>query len=342
VTGGDLPSGSVDWSVPDVGLSDESCTLAADPSGTSSSCSVLVTPTQTGNQSDLPVTGDYGGDDNYEASTGGGNSPGSTIPAVQITATAPKTTNTALEGSNNASFVVTLSRPASVTTTVDYQSANGSGSDGLKEADGDYAKTSGTLMFTPGVTTKTVNVKVFADIHVRVDGEVDLVLSSPAGATFADSTVPESRSLSWLRPHAPTGTRLTVANDVHPHLEVGDVYETVHGRILIRHYGDKRYSVLHGGEKIYVGDDLLVDADHGRATAVIQFLIGGIAVIDNTVGPGHWHINDARDVTHEYESSVDSYAEVLRQKIRILYDISQEKTTRYDCTPNGGFMSIKG
>ena len=57
-------------------------------------------------------------------------------------------------------FIVTLSRAASNTVTVDYATA-----DGTATAGQDYETASGTLVFAPGKTQKTVHVTVLDDAH---------------------------------------------------------------------------------------------------------------------------------------------------------------------------------
>ena len=79
-------------------------------------------------------------------------------------------------------FVVSLSRAASGTVTVDYATADGSATAGA-----DYTSASGVLTFSAGQTTKTVPVTVLDDDHDD-DGETfTLRLSNAAGARIADS-----------------------------------------------------------------------------------------------------------------------------------------------------------
>ena len=57
--------------------------------------------------------------------------------------------------SNRRAKHSTLSGPSSQTVTVDYATSNGTA-----VAPADYASTSGTLTFDPGVTSRTVEVAV--------------------------------------------------------------------------------------------------------------------------------------------------------------------------------------
>ena len=78
-------------------------------------------------------------------------------------------------------FVVTLSRAASGTVSVDYATADGSATAGE-----DYTATSGTLTFAAGETTKSVSVPLLDDV-VNDGGETfTLTLSNPAGAWIED------------------------------------------------------------------------------------------------------------------------------------------------------------
>ena len=78
-------------------------------------------------------------------------------------------------------FTVTLSRAASSTVTVDYATV-----DGTATAGADYRATSGTLTFTAGDTSKTINVAVLDDSHDEARETLAVTLSNAAGARIAD------------------------------------------------------------------------------------------------------------------------------------------------------------
>ena len=82
-------------------------------------------------------------------------------------------------------FVVTLSRQRSAATTVDYATANATGT-GAATAGVDYTAASGTLTFAAGETTKTVSVAVLDDGHDEGEETLTLTLSNPVGARIAD------------------------------------------------------------------------------------------------------------------------------------------------------------
>ena len=90
--------------------------------------------------------------------------------------------DTVTEG-GTASFEVTMAQSAK-TVTVQYAT-----SDGTAQQPGDYTSTSGTLTFTPGQTTKTIDVVTKADDLDEQDGETFTVtLSAPTNATLGTAT----------------------------------------------------------------------------------------------------------------------------------------------------------
>ncbi|MBI4657808.1 MAG: immunoglobulin domain-containing protein, partial [Verrucomicrobia bacterium] len=85
-------------------------------------------------------------------------------------------------GSVNAVFTVTLSAASSHAVRTSFATWDGSAT-----ADsGDYAVNSGTLIFAPGETSKTVTVQVIGDSAVEPDETFSVSLSNPVGATIAD------------------------------------------------------------------------------------------------------------------------------------------------------------
>ncbi len=84
-------------------------------------------------------------------------------------------------GTTNAVLAVTLSGPATQSTTVNYATANGTATAGS-----DYTAQSGNLTFTTGQTSKTITVLVNGDTAVEPTETFVVNLSSPVGATLAD------------------------------------------------------------------------------------------------------------------------------------------------------------
>ena len=96
-------------------------------------------------------------------------------------------------------FVVSLSRAASGTVTVDYATADGTATEG-----DDYTRTEGTLTFAAGQTSKTVAVPVLDDAHDDGGETLTLVLSNAVGARIRDGeavgTIENSDAIpkAWL------------------------------------------------------------------------------------------------------------------------------------------------
>ena len=93
---------------------------------------------------------------------------------------------TALEGDSAegtlAQLVVRLSAPSGQTVSVTYRAQNDTAA-----APGDYEPVTGTLTFEPGETLKTVQVRVRGDTTDEPDETLNVFLSAPQHATFADS-----------------------------------------------------------------------------------------------------------------------------------------------------------
>src|SRR5688500_3890543 len=91
-----------------------------------------------------------------------------------------------LEGKNGTTsftFTVQLSAAAASTVSVNFATANGTAAAGS-----DYTATSGTLVFNPGETTRSVTVVVNGD-RARVGDETFTVnLSGATGATIFDAS----------------------------------------------------------------------------------------------------------------------------------------------------------
>lgn len=88
--------------------------------------------------------------------------------------------------SGQANFVVdvTLSAPATTAVSVNYATANGTGS-GAATAGSDYQSTTGMLTFAPGQTKLQVSVPVLGDTTVEANEAFSVKLSAPTGATLA-------------------------------------------------------------------------------------------------------------------------------------------------------------
>jgi len=89
-------------------------------------------------------------------------------------------------GTKNAMFTVTLSQATSLVVTVGYQTQPGSTQPAT--AGTDYQTASGTLTFSSGQTTKTVNISVFGDTAQESNEEFDVDLSSSTNGTITTGT----------------------------------------------------------------------------------------------------------------------------------------------------------
>ena len=107
-----------------------------------------------------------------------------------------------------AAFTVTLSSSSEVPVTVSYETI-----DGTATAGADYTTTSGTLSFTPGQTTKRVEVQTLQDTDQEGAESFTVRLSGATGATLTDGVA--------------TGTIFD--DDDRPSLRIGDARETEGG-----------------------------------------------------------------------------------------------------------------
>jgi hypothetical protein len=103
-----------------------------------------------------------------------------TAPELRIS---DRTVTEGNSGSVTAKFRVDLSSPSAGTTTVNYQTADGSA-----KAPGDYATTTGTLTFAPGDTTEFADVPVNGDTIDENNETYRVTLSNPTGAEIIDDT----------------------------------------------------------------------------------------------------------------------------------------------------------
>jgi hypothetical protein len=107
-------------------------------------------------------------------------------------------------GTTPFTFTVTLSAASASTVSVDFATA-----DGTATSPSDYAATSGTLTFAPGVTSRTITVNVVGDTTVEPNETFTVNLSNPSSATIATAT----------------GTGTIVNDDVAsgPTITIGDI-----------------------------------------------------------------------------------------------------------------------
>jgi len=85
-------------------------------------------------------------------------------------------------GTTTATFTVTKSGATALAASVDHVTA-----DATATATLDYVATSGTLSFTPGDATKTIDVTVNGDLVDEIHETFRVNLSNPSNATIADA-----------------------------------------------------------------------------------------------------------------------------------------------------------
>jgi Calx-beta domain/RTX calcium-binding nonapeptide repeat (4 copies) len=86
-------------------------------------------------------------------------------------------------GTKSMSLTITLATATPVRVSVVYATA-----DGTATAGSDYTATSGTLVFAPGQTSKTVAVPILGDTGYESDETFSVTLSNPVNATLGTAT----------------------------------------------------------------------------------------------------------------------------------------------------------
>jgi len=120
--------------------------------------------------------------------------------------------NQSTTGTTVAACVVTLSAPSTQTVTVQYTTSGGTASPTT-----DYVPTSGTLTFSPGETSKTVDVTLrkgsSSDNHLNE--YFYFILSDATNATISTSGASKSQETVWIQ--GALATNLTVVGTTVPH-----------------------------------------------------------------------------------------------------------------------------
>jgi hypothetical protein len=174
-------------------------------------------------------------------------------------------------GTHNFPFVVTLSAPSGQNVTVQYATADGSAT----VAAGDYVAASGTLTFTPGQISKTVNVVVNGDTATEATENFFLNLSNPTNATLANTQ----------------GTATLLGDDPDPLLSINNVTAT-DGSSGTKHFGftvklsaastqtvTVQYATADGtattGENDYVATSGTLTFNPGQTTKMVSVTVNG-------------------------------------------------------------------
>jgi hypothetical protein len=126
------------------------------------------------------ITADYNGTPHFASSSGSIVQTVDALPTFSISDVSLAEGNT---GTSNAIFTVTLSAGThTATATVDFATVDGTAT----TADHDYAAASGTLLFAPHETTKTISVSVYGDVVIEPNETFFVNLSNATHATIAD------------------------------------------------------------------------------------------------------------------------------------------------------------
>lgn len=102
------------------------------------------------------------------------------LPTVQYAAA----TSSASESASPHTFIVNLSGPLSVSSTVDYMVTGGTASGGGV----DYTLANATLTFAAGVTTQTISLPVVNDLIFEGNETITLNISNPSVVTLGSQT----------------------------------------------------------------------------------------------------------------------------------------------------------
>ncbi|HEX7830206.1 MAG TPA: Calx-beta domain-containing protein, partial [Thermoanaerobaculia bacterium] len=104
-------------------------------------------------------------------------------PVVPTISIAPASLAEGNAGSTSMTFAVQLNVPTVATVTVNYATSNGTAIAG-----NDYANTSGTLTFAPGVTTQNISVPIIGDTLVESNESFAVTLTLPSNATLGTAS----------------------------------------------------------------------------------------------------------------------------------------------------------
>jgi hypothetical protein len=107
-----------------------------------------------------------------------------TMPSVQFSNVAYSVN----EAATTATVTVTLSEPAVGGETVDYDTTDGTATNGATNPDGsgDYVDTHGTLTFTAGQSSQTIDIPLNPDDVIEDDEAFSIALSNESGLQLGD------------------------------------------------------------------------------------------------------------------------------------------------------------
>jgi Ca2+-binding RTX toxin-like protein len=140
-------------------------------------------------------------------------------------------------GTTQAEFTISLSAASDQFVSINFKTT-----DDTAQADSDYTKTTGRLIFSPGETTKTVLVPILADRLDEIDEAFWLELSGAKNAklgdgrgigTIADDDLPPSVSVSNIKATEGENATFTVSLSVESGKEITIDYTLIDGTATI-------------------------------------------------------------------------------------------------------------
>jgi hypothetical protein len=227
----------------------------------------------------------------------------------------------ALESAGTLVFTVALLPASGQAVSVTYTTANGTAT-----APGDYTATTGTLVFTPGQTTKTVPVPIVNDTLDEVTETLSLVLSAPVNTTLVDATgigliadndnvAPVVNVVTTNASGTPefqfTTNQIVTAKVSFTDPGVADSHSAIidwgdgtQSTLTVSPLGTRVFERTHayGSEGIYIISVNVTDVDKGAGTDTSAVTIEGIGPVGgggaDTVGlvdptQGHWKLYDS-------------------------------------------------
>ncbi len=371
------PTGEVSWDVPDSTVSDEHCTLTAE-SSTASTCSIVVTPTQAGNEKGVMLTADYdatgtdfGSSEDDDASLTGTTTTTTTTTTASTSATTSSTggsaggstsgsTPTAPPASGSTIYAVKLqTSPATVDTYLETAAQDANFKLKLSRASStpvtvDYATQDGTgangAKAKEGDYTPVKGVATFApgvtEVKITVKCYADITLRKDSAFDLILSNLKgahfeagaQAASVN-ARAADNTGPRkLKVVGKIDPDLFVGEIVE-------IKTFG-------HGVGEIYIeryNTLRLFKAKRGERLYVGDKIFTGkqtVAAIEWLLG-GKVGINSASKVHVVDDRTIHDddpgLLRIVSHKIGIWGDVEhREGPARVQIQTNGGVMGQQG
>jgi hypothetical protein len=204
---------------------------------------------------------------------------------------------------NAASFIVTLSAPASGSATVNYATANGTAT-----APGDYtAVTNGTVSFSAGQSTKTVTITTVDDSLDENDETFFVNLSNPTGGigiadgqgqgTITDNDLPPSISIA--------DASVTEGQTGQKNLNFTLTLSTASGRTVWIDYATADGSAVAGADYVAASGSLSIAAGQTAKTVAVKIIgdsvpegneVFNVNLSDNAANPGTVTIADGQAV----------------------------------------------